>query len=121
MKFELLGIFALSLLLLGCCSGTSSPPSGSQPGFCPYGTYGSACTDICAKMRQGEGCFSTCMDWVRKEGLGDATTCCKKTFRGWCQELCAEYSGIPEQECMGDCSEQYGAFGISLDSCYVPI
>ncbi len=62
------------------------------------------------------------MDWVRKEGLGnDATTCCKSTFRQWCQDMCTEYSGIPEQECMGDCEAQYGAFGISLDSCYVPV
>ncbi len=125
MDLKMLCIFAASLLFLGCCSGTSSPPgtpSGSQPGFCPYGTYGSACTDVCSKMQQGEGCFSTCMDWVRKEGLGnDATTCCKSTFRQWCQDMCTEYSGIPEQECMGDCEAQYGAFGISLDSCYVPV
>jgi hypothetical protein len=118
MDLKLLCVFAASLLFLGCCcAATPDAPTGS----CPYGTYGSACSEMCSRLQQAEGCTSQCLDSVKSEGLGDATTCCKSTFRQWCQDLCGQNQYTPQQECMADCAQQYADFGISLDSCYVPV
>ncbi|MEM3422149.1 MAG: hypothetical protein QXY63_00285 [Candidatus Bilamarchaeaceae archaeon] len=104
------------ILLGGCCGITDVNPN------CPYSTYGSACSDICAKIGgQKPNCFSECISLVKAEGLGDATTCCKKTFSDWCSETCKETTYFPFDECMKKCNEQYAALGISPNSCYVPI
>ena len=119
----LISILAAPLVLYGCC-GSTTPSSSS--GFCPYGTYGSACTDICSQLNQGEGCFSQCMDGVRAEGLGDATTCCKTTFGQYCDSTCTDLESSTEgdttkAECMEECTAVYGTVGVSSDSCYLPL
>ncbi|NYZ74047.1 hypothetical protein H0O00_02805 [Candidatus Micrarchaeota archaeon] len=119
----LIGIFAAFAFLSGCC-GSTTPSSSS--GFCPYGTYGSACTNICSQLNQGEGCFSQCMDGVRAEGLGDATTCCTSTFRQDCDSMCTELEqstqgDTTKAECMEECFANYATVGIDMDSCAVPL
>src|SRR5512137_2626637 len=106
---------AVSLLAYGCCGPTA--PSTNQ-GSCPYGTYGSACTDVCQKANLGEGCFSQCMDDVRSEGLGDATTCCESTFRQVCDYQCtaleeSTQGDTTKAECMDECTATYATVGVS--------
>lgn len=118
-KFLVLAPF---LLVFGCCC-ASVPTSGSSN--CALGTYGEACANVCnalgGKYTAGGSCFDACTNEVKKEGLGDATTCCTSTFRDWCQDLCSENTYTPMDECMNDCVIQYEDFGVSPDSCYIPI
>lgn len=107
-----------TLLMAGCC-GPTGPSSSS--GHCSLGTYGEACTSLCNRMGEGEGCFSRCMDEVRAEGLGDATTCCTSTYRDQCQEICDMYGSYGMEECMSDCIMQYADFGLSMDECGLPV
>ena len=117
----------------------SSPSSSSS--FCSLGTYGPACTNLCEKMAGtqfdgGPNCFSDCMDTVRQEGLGDATTCCKESINQQCQRSCANVVSAlvskygadvvtPEEQqdtlsgCLNECTGLYQQVGISLDSCSV--
>ena len=111
--FLLLG----ALSLAGCCGPTGTSGSSS----CRLGTYGEACTDLCYRMGEGEGCFSRCMDEVRAEGWGDATTCCRDTYRDQCREICNEYGSYGMEECMRDCEAQYADFGLSMDGCGLPV
>jgi hypothetical protein len=116
-------IFTAFAVLYGCC-GSTTPSSSS--GFCPYGTYGSACTDICSQLDQGEGCFTQCMDGVRAEGLGDATTCCTSTFRQDCDSMCTQLESSTQgdttkSECMEECSAVYDTVGVAPGSCYLPL
>ena len=116
MKFALLGLSML--LFYGCCGITSS-----GGGSCPLGTYGSACSELCSDMGAGEGCVSQCLDEVRKEGMGDATTCCRQDFRGWCSDMCAEEASeyYPRDECISECVSQYSSYGFDPDSCALPV
>ena len=119
---SLIGI-ALAVTLTGCCcASTPSPSSGSSS--CSLGTYGSACTDACSKYMPGdEGCFTKCMDSVRSEGLGDSTTCCKQSFRQWCEPQCDQpgWSASDVSDCKAECQASTASTGISYDSCYLPI
>lgn len=105
------------LLFAGCCGPTGASESS---GSCSLGTYGSACTDLCDRMG-GEDCFTKCMDEVRAQGLGDATTCCKSTYRQNCEQICNEYGSYGMDECMSDCAGQFSSLGFSLDSCALPV
>ena len=127
-------LLALSALLFvsGCCGSTESKSS------CQLGTYGEACTQFCdrsagTQFDLGPNCFSQCMDDVKQQGLGDATTCCKKSMRNECQDWCsaklsqtaATYGSTMDQAekddfvqgCMDECTGGYQQLGISLDSC----
>lgn len=102
-------------LLAGCCGST---PSGS----CPYGTYGESCTRVCNAMGGGEGCFTQCMDGVRAEGLGDATTCCKETLKMNCENMCRQKMQPEDlQDCFNECAAVHQAAGIPDDICYMPL
>ena len=121
MRLFLLSITALAIVLCGCC-GSTTP---SSTGYCPLGTYGSACTEVCQKLGMGEGCFSQCMDSVRSEGLGDATTCCRQSMRSYCDAMCTDLErrvggDTPKSECMEYCESEYSATGLPFDSCYLP-
>lgn len=107
-----------AVLLAGCC-GPTGPSSGS--GYCALGTYGEACADLCYRMGEGEGCVSRCMEEVRREGMGDATTCCTSTYRDQCQETCNEYGSYGIGECMSECAVQYEEFGFHMDECGLPV
>ncbi len=102
-----------------CCASESLISSGSSS--CTLGTYGEACTDLCSRTGEGEGCVSRCIDEVRTEGMGDATTCCTSTYRDQCQETCNEYGSYGVEECMSDCEGQYAQFGFSMDECGLPV
>lgn len=109
-----------AVFMAGCCGPTgSSYSSGSSS--CSLGTYGGACTDLCYRMGEGEGCVSRCIDEVRREGMGDATTCCRGTYRDQCREMCNEYGSYGMDECMYDCEMQYTDFGLSMDECGLPV
>ncbi len=132
-------LFVLPLLLIAGCCGMSSPSSSSS--FCSLGTYGPACTNFCEKSAGtaydgGPDCVSECMDLVRQQGLGDATTCCKESISQQCQRSCTnEVSALvskygadvvtpAEQQdtlngCLDECTAVYQQFGVSLDSCSV--
>lgn len=132
MKPLLLAIPLLVLVVSGCCgmSGSSS---------CPLGTYGSACSSLCAKASGtpydgGPACVSDCMDGARDAGLGDATTCCTESISRACQRTCAaqvaatvaRYGGTMGEEqqeeiweCVGECTGPYEQMGVPLDSCNV--
>lgn len=112
-------LIAAFIFIAGCCAPTTpSSPSIS----CPYGTYDETCTAVC-QISGGENCVPDCMNSVRSYGLGDATTCCKETFRQHCQSTCAKEVAInPEMsqgECMQEC-EAVGSAGYPMDSCYLP-
>jgi len=135
--------FVIPLLVLaisGCCNVTSpSPPASSS--FCSLGTYGPACTAYCEKAAgtqfdSGPNCDVDCMDLVRQQGLGDATTCCKESINQQCQRSCtnvvnalvSKYSAdvvTPEEQqdtldgCLAECTGFYRQVGIPLDSCSV--
>jgi hypothetical protein len=119
--YLLFGILAVFSILQGCCLATTpSAPSGS----CPYGTYGSACTSLCSSVG-GDNCFTKCMDSVRSEGLGDATTCCKQSFRTQCDSTCAALEtqtqgDTTKAECMSECLGNYQALNVPPDICYLP-
>jgi len=121
-KHAALAVIFASLIIYGCCSTTSL-----QSSSCPYGTYGSTCTQVCESANLGEGCFTQCMDGVRAEGLGDATACCKETIRMSCQRICDEQAQrIPGFEaemadCLEECNANYEAVGVPLDLCAVPL
>jgi hypothetical protein len=121
MKLLFALVISSAFFLLGCC-GASTPSSSSS---CPYGTYGSACTDFCSKMGNDENCFSDCMSLVRDEGLGDATTCCKSTIRQDCDAGCSQlesetHGDTTKAECMEECTATYSTYGIDLDTCALP-
>ena len=120
MKFLLPATMGILLILAGCCS-SSSP---SSPSYCT--TYGEACTNLCSQMEMGEGCFTECMDAVSSEGLGDATTCCKYTFRQYCDSMCTDLEhstegDTPKSECMEFCRDTMAVSGLPFDSCYLPL
>jgi hypothetical protein len=107
-----------AVFLAGCC-GTSAP---SSSGFCPYGTYGESCTRACKIFKGGPDCFEQCIDSVRSEGLGDATTCCKETNRMNCENKCRQqFQGEALQECLEMCDDIIKASGVPEDMCYLPI
>jgi len=115
-------VFALiavsCLILLGCCSATAPSQASSA---CQYGTYGSACNEICDNFKPGdETCFTKCMDGIRSEGLGDATTCCKQSFRQFCDKTCAPMQDEDLEDCYIECTGA-GAINIYLDKCYVSV
>jgi hypothetical protein len=73
----------------------------------------------------GENCFSDCAESVRSAGLGDATTCCKVTFRQYCDSMCTELERSTEgdttkAECMEECTMTASSAGLSLDGCFLP-
>ena len=108
-----------SFLLAGCCGPTGSM---SSSGSCPYGTFGESCTNVCNIVNQGDSCFTKCMDQVRNDGLGDATTCCKKTVRMECDEQCtaleqSTHGDTTKSECMDNCLGTFASTGLPLDSC----
>jgi len=120
MKNEFIILAGILVLLAGCCSPTT--PSSSS--HCT--TYGEACTSVCTNMNMGEGCFTQCMDGVRSEGLGDATTCCARTFRQYCDQTCTDLESSTEgdttkAECMEECTATIAVSGAPLDSCYLPL
>lgn len=115
-----LGLFAAFAVFSGCC-GTASTPSSS----CPYGTYGETCSAVCSQPGMGGNCVSDCMDSVRSYGLGDATTCCKETFRQNCDRTCTELErstqgDTTKAECMDECTSTVSSAGLPLDACYLP-
>ncbi|MCX8199930.1 MAG: hypothetical protein N3G76_00495 [Candidatus Micrarchaeota archaeon] len=116
MQNLLLPIILLGILLAGCC-GLSSKESAS----CPYGTYGETCTKVCNAVG-GDNCFSQCIDRVRMEGLGDATTCCKETFISNCRNMCKQSAQYEEdlQECYVECSAVIASAGLPEDICNLP-
>jgi len=109
----------LGMVLAARCCGPTGPSPGS--GSRRLGTYGEACSSLCSRMGGGRGCFSSCMDEVRAQGLGDATTCCRSTYRDQCREMCNEYGSYGMDECMADCEMQYADFGLSMDECGLPV
>ncbi len=121
------GLVFVILLLAGCCGLTGPSALGCT-------TYGEACTEFCNKARgtafdYGPNCFSQCMDDVRSQGLGDATTCCKESMKQQCERVCksrlsaiaAKYGQPLDEEevgeCMDECVGAYIAIGMSPDSC----
>jgi hypothetical protein len=73
----------------------------------------------------GENCFTDCMDSVHSAGLGDATTCCKQSFRAYCDNMCTELvsstgGDTPKSDCMDECTMTATSAGIPLDGCYLP-
>ena len=129
MRLAIFGLLFIGLLIMGCC-GTSTPSAN-----CPYGTYGSSCTELCDKSQGtqfdgGPNCFSDCMDMVRAQELGDATTCCKENGRQQCNRYCAnmaaqlkaKYGSVvdpaEESDTMEGCMAECGGFetiGVDLD------
>ncbi len=132
-------LFVLPLLLIAGCCNLTSPSSSSS--FCSLGTYGPACTYVCEKSAGtpydgGPNCDLDCMNLVRQQGLGDATTCCKESIEQQCQRSCAdEVSALvskygadvvtpAEQQdtlngCLELCEEPFLATGVPLSSCSV--
>lgn len=116
-------MIAFGFFTMGCCCALTPE---KQSGFCPYGTYGSACSKICSDLNQGEGCTSKCMDDVKAAGLGDATTCCKATFRQDCDTTCTNlekstHGDTTKIECMDECLAVHTVTGLDLDSCSLPV
>jgi len=121
-------VYALIMLVAflafaGCCGMASGPSSPSSS--CPHGTYGETCTSVCSQSGMGENCFPDCTESVRSAGLGDATTCCKITFRQYCDSMCADLENstqgdTPKADCMEECTLTASAAGLSLDMCYLP-
>ncbi|VVC03824.1 Uncharacterised protein [Candidatus Bilamarchaeum dharawalense] len=123
MRLLILFGLVLSILTAGCCCALT--PESSSSGFCPYGTYGSACSYVCTKANV-PNCVSTCLDDVRAEGLGDATTCCPSTFRQDCDDICTDLAistngGESKADCMDNCLANYEAVGVNPDTCAIPI
>ncbi|MCC7569782.1 hypothetical protein KO465_00365 [Candidatus Micrarchaeota archaeon] len=121
MNLVLLNLIVILTLLSGCCC--STVPENSS-GFCPYGTYGSACTNLCNQMSPGDSeCFSNCMNLVKSEYGADATTCCTSTYREQCREMCydEDFKYLPMDECITDCVGMYQDFGLDIDSCALPV
>ena len=116
MRRAILLLLLGALVIAGCCG-----PTGPSSGSCSLGTYGQACASLCNRMGEGEGCVSSCIDEVRARGMGDATTCCRGTYRDQCREICNEYGSYGMEECMADCAEQSGGFGLSMDECGLPV
>jgi hypothetical protein len=117
----ILAVILAIFSVYGCCGATT--PSSSS---CQYGTYGSTCTAICSSHPEVDNCFTTCMDGVRSEGLGDATTCCKQTFRMQCDSMCADLEkstqgDTTKAECMEECFAADAAGTVPLDLCWVPV
>ncbi|MEM3364471.1 MAG: hypothetical protein QXS93_03110 [Candidatus Micrarchaeia archaeon] len=103
------------VFLSGCCG-----PATSYSSSCPYGTYGETCTKVC-KSVGGKNCFSQCIDNVRAEGLGDATTCCKETFLQNCRSKCKGVAyGEDLQDCYAECDMILESTGLDKDICYLP-
>jgi hypothetical protein len=119
------------IVLYGCCCAMTPPSSGpstsfSYGGSCPYGTYGESCTRVCQANPGIPNCFNTCMDGVRSEGLGDATTCCPETVRMQCDSMCTDLESRTEgdttkAECMDECLGTYQAVNAPLDICAMPL
>lgn len=134
-------LFVLPLLLIAGCCNLTSPSSESSSSFCSLGTYGPACTSYCEKAAgtqfdSGPNCDLDCMNLVRQQGLGDATTCCKESISQQCQRSCTnEVSALvskygadvvtpAEQQdtlngCLAECTAAYQQLGVSMDSCSV--
>ncbi len=134
MKPMLFGLLLAGIFIMGCCG-----PITTSSGLCPYGTYGDACSKICEKdtgteFDSGPDCFTTCIDMVKGQGLGDATTCCKQNVRQTCTTACQEQmdrmkraygsevveeSGSVEEfmlACMGECTAFYEQIGVNIDT-----
>ncbi len=122
-------IFAVivSLALIhGCCSSTALQGPAYSSSSCPYGTYGESCTRICDATGMGGNCWAQCMDGVRSENLGDATTCCHETLQMSCQRMCDEMAqriGTQDEmaDCLEECSGTYASVGVPMDVCYIPL